>query len=178
MNSAEIVKLQKLIGTEADGFWGNKSIAACQQHLLKLMPTKNPWPNSSQNSLQAFYGSPGDESRLTLLDVSDLDVRYEGQHAKYIRCHTKVSASLRRILELIKSSSHSALLHAYDGCFNNRPMRGGTTPSLHARGAAIDFDAANNANLSHWPTNASMPLEIMEIFATIVTGKQIGRAHV
>lgn len=165
MNSSEIAKMQRVIGEVDDGFWGPKSIAACQRHLRSLMPLNNPWPASNQKALQAFYGSPGDESRLTNLDVSDLDVRYEGQHVKAIRCHSKVSASLRRILEALHNSPYASLLHAYDGCFNNRPMRGGLTPSLHARGAAIDFDAANNANLSHWPTNASMPLAVMEIFS-------------
>jgi len=44
-------------------------------------------------------------------------------------------------------------------------MRGGTSYSLHARGAAIDLDAENNGNLTHWPTAATMPLEVMECFA-------------
>ncbi len=32
----------------------------------------------------------------------------------------------------------------YDGSFNLRPMRGGTTLSMHAYGCALDFDAADN----------------------------------
>jgi hypothetical protein len=44
-------------------------------------------------------------------------------------------------------------------------MRGGSTPSLHARGAAIDLDPDNNANKQHWPASATMPFAVMEAFA-------------
>jgi hypothetical protein len=44
-------------------------------------------------------------------------------------------------------------------------MRGGSLPSLHARGAAIDLDADNNGNHVAWPVRATMPLEVMEAFA-------------
>ena len=53
----------------------------------------------------------------------------------------------------------------YYGVYNNRPMRGGTLPSLHARAAAIDLDADDNGNEVAWPAKADMPLEIMECFA-------------
>lgn len=165
MKSTEIIAMQKVIGVEPDGFWGPKSQTACQAHLRKLMPLNNPWPKADQKSLQAFYGSPGDESKLTPLNISDLGIKYEGNHVQRILCHSKVAQSLRRILVALKTSPFASLLNSFDGCYNNRPMRGSTTPSLHSRGAAIDFDAANNANLSHWPDNASMPLGVMEIFA-------------
>ena len=44
-------------------------------------------------------------------------------------------------------------------------MRGGYTPSLHARGAAIDFDSYDNGNSTHWPVGATMPIGVMEEFA-------------
>ncbi len=44
-------------------------------------------------------------------------------------------------------------------------MRGGSTPSLHARGAAVDLDPDYNGNLVSWPAKAAMPLEVMEAFA-------------
>jgi hypothetical protein len=36
---------------------------------------------------------------------------------------------------------------------------------MRARGAAIDLDPDNNGNLQSWPHAASMPFEVMEIFA-------------
>lgn len=35
-------------------------------------------------------------------------------------------------------------LDVYGGCFNNRPIRGGSRPSLHAWGIAIDMDPERN----------------------------------
>jgi hypothetical protein len=57
------------------------------------------------------------------------------------------------------------VIRRYFGCYVNRPIRGGSTPSLHARGAAIDFDANRNRNAQHWPVSATMPIEVMECFA-------------
>lgn len=164
MTQAQIKALQARIGTTPDGFWGPKSIAACPKHLKKLMPSPNPWPGTSQAELTAFYGAPGDESKLVNLDVSDLNVRYEGTKVKTIRCHGKVAASLKRVLVSL-AQTHPEVLADYNGCYNNRAMRGGSTPSLHARGAAVDFCAGTNGNLTSWPVKATMPIEVMEAFA-------------
>ncbi len=166
MNSTQIKAIQTRIGTTPDGFWGPKSIAACQKHLRSLMPKPNPWPKSDQKSLTAFYGAPGDESKLVNLNVEGLGIKYEGQPVKTVRCHQKVSASLHRIFtELSKFPEGQAVLAKYAGCFNNRPMRGGSLPSLHARGAAVDNDPDTNRNKQSWPVSATMPIEVMECFA-------------
>lgn len=164
MTTAEIKAIQTKVGTTPDGFWGPKSIAAAQAHLRALMPSPNPWPATDQASLTAFYGNTGDESKLVNLDVSMLDVRYDGKKCKTLRCHRKVAESLEVILTRL-SHSHPEVLRDYCGCFNDRPMRGGSTPSLHARGAAIDFCAGENMNLVSWPVRATMPFEVMEEFA-------------
>lgn len=164
MNQTQIKSIQSKIGVDADGFWGPKSIAACQKHLRNLMPKPNPWPKQDQASLTRFFGDAGDESRLTNLEVVGLGVRYEGKAVKTIRCNSAVAKSLWRVLSSL-SKTHPEILAQYAGCFNNRPMRGGSTPSLHARGAAIDFDPDTNGNLVSWPTKATMPLEVMEAFA-------------
>jgi hypothetical protein len=44
-------------------------------------------------------------------------------------------------------------------------MRGGSTPSLHARGAAIDLAPSTNGNREHWPSRSNMPIEVMEEFS-------------
>lgn len=163
MKTNQIKAIQSRLGVEPDGFWGPKSIAACQRHLRKLMPVPNPWPKTDQASLAAFYGAAGDESKLTNLDVTGLGLKYEGKAVKTVRCHQRVSASLRRVLQSL--SCHADILAEYAGCFNNRPMRGGSLPSLHARGAAVDFAPDTNGNLTSWPVKATMPFEVMEAFA-------------
>ena len=164
MNSDQIKATQTKVGTTPDGFWGPKSIAASQAYLRSLMPSPSPWPATDQASLTAFYGNAGDENKLVNLDVSDMEVRYDGSRVKTIRCHATVAASLKRVLVKL-SHSHPEILRDYCGCLNNRPMRGGSTPSLHARGAAIDFCAGDNGNHDSWPVKATMPFEVMEEFA-------------
>jgi len=163
MTREQIGAIQSKIGTTVDYFWGPKSIAACQRHLRSLMPSPNPWPKSDQASLTKFYGAAGDESQLVNLPAP-VPMYYEGKRIKTIRCHAKVAASLARALTAAYAVAPD-VVKIYDGCYNNRPMRGGSLPSLHARGAAIDLDAGNNGNLVSWPVRATMPLEVMEAFA-------------
>ena len=165
MTRNQIIELQKRIGAVGDGFFGPASIKACKAYLRALMPQDHPWPTTDQASLTKFYGRPGDETQLVNLAVGDLDIRYDGKNVKSVRCHHKVAPSLRRILEQISKTPHAWVLKEYGGCYNNRPMRGGSTPSLHARGAAIDLAPSTNGNREHWPSSANMPLEVMEEFA-------------
>jgi hypothetical protein len=165
MTPQQIKELQRKIGTTPDGFWGPKSEAAVRAHLRALMPTPNPWPATDQASLSAFYGAAGDESRLVYADVTGLGVKYDNVPVRRIRCHAKVADSLVRVLTAISRGPDRFLLELFAGVWNNRKMRGGDLPSLHARGAAIDLDPGGNGNLVHWPAKATMPLAVMEAFA-------------
>jgi hypothetical protein len=165
MTRTQIIELQKRIGTTPDGFWGPASIKACQEHLRRLMPFPNPWPASNQPALQGRYGSPGDESKLVNIDVAGLGVIYEGKGVRTIRVHRDCAESLLRVIRAIAESPFRYVLSEYGGVFNNRPMRGGSMPSLHARGAAIDLMPLANGLNTHWPTKANMPIEVMEMFA-------------
>jgi len=165
MQYHQIIELQKRIGTTPDGFFGEKSVAKCKEYLRSLMPKDHPWPTQDQASLTKFYGRAGDESQLVNLAVNDLDIRYDGKNVKSIRCHHKVAPSLRRVLENIAKTPHAWVLKEYAGVYNNRPMRGGSLPSLHARGAAIDLAPSTNQFRESWPRSANMPIEVMEAFA-------------
>lgn len=169
MNHSEIISIQKKIGAVADGFWGPRSISACQAHLRSLMPTPHPFPTQDQASLTRFYGEAGDESQLETIEFP-IPMFYEGRPVKKTRVHRRLAPSLLDILsELgeIHGDDKRIMSHVQDFCgiYNNRPMRGGSLPSLHARGAAIDLAAGTNANRTAWPVAATMPFEIMECFA-------------
>lgn len=169
MNERDIKSMQGKIGVEPDGFWGPKSIAACQHYLRSLMPRPNPWPRSDQASLTAFYGRPGDESKLVRIEFP-YPMYYEGKICRSTRVHKRCAPSLLDILteigeRHIEDRNIMEPAEDYGGCYNNRPMRNGSLPSLHARGAAIDLDADDNGFWAHWPLVADMPLEIMEIFS-------------
>lgn len=170
MTRAEIIKMQERIGTTPDGFWGPKSIAACQAHLQRLM-VKAPqqWPKSDQASLRAFYGAPGDESNLVSFTFP-YPIYYGGKLVKTGRCHKRVKDSLVRVLTAIGDrwkDDRGIMEEAedYGGIYNYRTKRGGSSWSLHAWGAAIDLDADDNGMKDAWPLRADMPLEIMEEFA-------------
>jgi hypothetical protein len=169
MNSEEIKKMQKKIGTTPDGFWGPKSIAACQKHLRSLMPKNNPWPKSDQASLRKFYGNPGDESNLVMINFP-YPMYYGGKLVTRTRVNKKCADSLLRVLNDIKDliPKHPEIkdeAEDFGGVYNNRNKRGGTSKSLHAYGAAIDLDADDNTFRDSWPMKSDMPLEIMEAFA-------------
>ena len=164
MTRDRIKRIQSTIGATVDGFWGPRSIAACQTYLRSLAPADANWPSPSQESLQGFYGSPGDESKLVAVNVEGLGLRYDGKPVKSIRCHDRVADSLKRVLTAL-AKTHPDILAQYAGVYNNRPMRGGSLPSLHARGAAIDLAADTNRLSQSWPVSADMPFEVMEAFA-------------
>jgi hypothetical protein len=163
MNHEAIKRMQAKIGTTPDGFWGPKSIAALRAHLRAMMPNPNPWPAADQASLTAFYGRPGDESKLIRISAP-VPMLYDGQRVTTLYVHHKVAESLSRALKAAYEVD-PATVQDYYGVYNNRAMRGGSLPSLHARGAAIDLDADRNGNLVSWPVAATMPLEVIECFA-------------
>lgn len=165
MTHSEIITLQEHIGTTPDGFWGAKSIAACQKHLRSLMPTPNPWPTGNDASVIRRFGYPGNEASLVNLPVHGLGVKYDGKMVRTIRCHGKVADSLLAVIADIADSPAAWILGQYAGCFNDRPMRGGSRNSKHAWGIAIDFAPATNGLRNHWPTRANMPIDAMECFA-------------
>ena len=164
MTRAQIIAIQDRIGTTPDGFWGPKSIAACQKHLRALMPKDSNWPSQSQAALQGFYGSPGDESKMVRMSLP-AGTLYDGKRVTSTRVHARCAESLSRVLQAIADSPQRDILKEFAGVFNNRPMRGGSLPSLHARGAAIDLAPDTNRLSQHWPVSATMPLEVMEAFA-------------
>lgn len=163
MTRDKIIEMQRKIGAEPDGFWGPESIAACQKYMRSLMPKPNPWPGTSQDALTAFYGKAGDESKLVNI-AAPKGLLYDGKQCKTVRCHAKVAVSLSNILFRL-ATDFPEIAAKFAGCYNNRAMRGGSLPSLHARGAAVDFDPDNNGNKTHWPSVAAMPFGVMEMFA-------------
>ena len=165
MTKNQIIELQKHVGTEADGFWGPKSIAATKRHLRSLMPKNNLWPRSSQSALRAFYGDPDDNSVIVRVKAPSWMRLYDSdKRVSSIACHKKVADSLLRVLR-DAYKSQPEFVRRYFGCHVDRPMRGGTKPSTHAYGAAVDFSASTNRNKQSWPVSANMPIEVMEAFA-------------
>lgn len=100
----------------------------------------------TQAECRRFYGAPG--TNHTVLDLP-YEMTYEGKPVKRItinkKCADSAYAALSKIASEYNASDRKALgLSIYAGCYNNRPMRGGTQLSMHAYACAIDFDPARN----------------------------------
>lgn len=96
---------------------------------------------SSSECLKIF-GHPGSESSLALWDVpSSLEL---GAIPKRIYCSKLLPLALEEAFRNLIDTTCVNELRTWDGCFNIRQKKGGTTYSMHAWGLAIDVNAAWN----------------------------------
>lgn len=91
MNQDQIAAMQQRIKTAIIHFlklmgFGGKSQTACRDYLTSLMPKPNPWPLPDQKSLKIFYGEPGNESNLVMIDFP-YPMYYGGKHVTRTRVH-------------------------------------------------------------------------------------------
>jgi peptidoglycan hydrolase-like protein with peptidoglycan-binding domain len=119
-----------------------------QTHLpARPAPVNNRWPNRSQ--LESFYGSPG--TGHTILNIPyPMRIAWDTrQSVNRVTVHSKCADSLDRILkEILRVYGYDELrklgIDLFGGIYNNRPIRGGSVPSVHAYAAAIDLDPERN----------------------------------
>jgi hypothetical protein len=71
------------------------------------------------------------------------------QQIKTFNCHELVAAPITRVFERAVEAYGEAKfqelrLHLFGGCYNYRPMRGGSSLSMHSWGIAVDLDPTHN----------------------------------
>lgn len=156
-----------------DGWAGDETEAAwrAETGFADPAPEVEGWPLPDERSLIDFYGPPGPSELVTIR--LPYPMRLAWDHSETVtrtRCHRKVAESLQAALEGILEhygdvdAVAEARMDLYGGCYNKRPQRGGRAWSLHAWGAAIDLDPTRNRNLWPWPSKATMPVAVIEIF--------------
>ena len=92
----------------------------------------------------AKWGDPvNNEGKFMVLwDVpTSLEV---GTIPKKIYCHRAMIEPLTKAFNNVISRGLVGQIKTWDGCFNRRKKRGGTSMSLHSWGIAIDINAAWN----------------------------------
>lgn len=105
------------------------------------------WPRQSE--CPAFYGKPGMNQTLLILPYP-MRLAWDRQIVVgKITINKKCAESAKRALDKIASIYTGAQRQAlgidlFGGCYNNRPMRGGSQLSMHAFACAIDFDPERN----------------------------------
>lgn len=88
------------------------------------------------------YGPPEREAAMVLWDVPDeLEL---GVIPKRIYCNRDMVKPLEKAFNNIISGGFLNELRTWDGCFNIRTKRGGSTQSLHSWGIAVDINASWN----------------------------------
>ena len=106
------------------------------------------WPR--QQDARSFYGSPGtNHAKLVLPFPMFLawDLKTE---IKTFTINKKCLESAQRAFAVIAQAYPTAKdrralgIDLFGGCFNDRPMRGGSQPSMHSYACAIDFDPERN----------------------------------
>lgn len=96
---------------------------------------------TSQQCLNKF-GQPEMEKGMVLWDVpTELEI---GVIPKRLYCNKEMVEPLGKAFKNLIETGHVKELKTWDGCFNIRRKRGGSTPSLHSWGLAIDVNAAWN----------------------------------
>ncbi|SIS63520.1 M15 family metallopeptidase [Belliella pelovolcani] len=110
---------------------------------------ESKWPKQYTPAFEQFYGPKG--SSLTYAECPyELKIAWNpNQKVWRFLCHEKVKSSIEKVMRAVLD--HYGLeqvqelrLDYFGGCYNDRSIRGGTLPSMHSWGIAIDFDPANN----------------------------------
>jgi hypothetical protein len=110
-----------------------------------------PWPHQSQAEMEKFFGPAGaNQTTLALPDGYPMRVAWDlPKPVTRFACHEKIHDAARRVLVRVFDHYGPARikglgLDLFGGCLNVRRMRGGSAWSMHAWGAAIDFDPERN----------------------------------
>lgn len=92
---------------------------------------------------QKKYGTPSSSNPcMVMWDVpSILEI---GVIPKKIYCNRDLVIPLSKAFQNLIHTGHVNELKTWDGCFNVRKKRGGSTMSLHSWGVAVDMNAFSN----------------------------------
>ncbi|MCH7401533.1 M15 family peptidase [Belliella kenyensis] len=115
----------------------------------ELAQRRSPWPKQYTPEFDQFYGKKG-SSLVYAHSPYELKIAWNtSQKVSRFMCHEKVKDSIEKVLRAVlnhygPSRLKELRLDYFGGCYNDRSIRGGTLPSMHSWGIAIDFDPSNN----------------------------------
>jgi hypothetical protein len=135
-----------------DGLYGPNTMYGIEQwqDLMRddhTVDAPHSWP--AYHNLESFYGAPG-ENLVTVPAPYPMRLAWDKTSTvTRITLNKKCAASAQDVLaEVLKVYGIDAIrelhLDLYGGGYNKRKMRGGSSWSVHAYGAAMDFDPERN----------------------------------
>jgi hypothetical protein len=113
------------------------------------------WPHDDTHSLIAFYGQPGKVELGHVIVPWHMVFSWDTHHvvprfAMHVKCIEPMHRILNNIWQHYKQSQDAIEdigMHLWGGAYNPRTVRGSSRWSVHAFGAAVDFDPdANEMN--------------------------------
>jgi hypothetical protein len=109
------------------------------------------WPVQTQREMEKFFGPVGaNQTVLVLPRDYPLKIAWDrARRVSQITCHERVHDAAKRVFARVLDHYGPARIAGlgvdlFGGCLNVRRMRGGTAWSMHAWGAAFDFDPERN----------------------------------
>lgn len=148
-----------------DGYWGPSTANAVEEYLYykenlvapavwrpeeRELPNPSPWPKAYTPAFDAFYGPVGEANLVRVAFPYPMKLAWNtSQKVTSTRCHKQVANSVTTIfMEVLKHYGQTQIselrLDYFGGCYNKRPIRGGTKWSMHSWGIAFDFDPMRN----------------------------------
>ena len=119
-------------------------------------------PSGLDEIIETFGDSndPRFEADNIVLFTLPYTLLFEGQEVKHARCHELLVDNFLKAFQDIKDAGFESQVKNFSGIFNKRTQKGGTRPSTHSWGIAIDLEAEK------FPLGSSerFPDEIVTIF--------------
>jgi len=116
---------------------------------------------SAQDQIIAKYGLPGPDYQAKYCNMWDIQKDFPWFPAKRVLINTDFKAKLYVAFKRMEQAGVHSEIKTFDGCYNDRSVRGRTSKSLHAWAMAIDINASTE-KLAQDKTNWSATfLDIM-----------------
>lgn len=147
--------VQREVGVRPDGVFGDITLRAIADKLgVEPPPSTGGWPRDTYQEMEAFYGHHGDTDQHIQI-IPPYQLYFDGRPLTKITVHKKIASAVIEALSVVldhygAQEIKMLKLDVFDGCFNDRPKRGGSSWSTHAYAAALDFYAeGNELHLDH-----------------------------
>lgn len=99
---------------------------------------------SAQQQLLAKYGPPDHAHIVTSCVVWQIKEDFPWFPANAFLINKDFKDVLFKAFKALEAAGLHTEIETYDGCYNDRPVRGSSAASVHSWAAAIDLNAATN----------------------------------
>jgi len=160
----QLKALEKNIETgKVDGFLGPQTNVALDSLIFLIkhkrppvpfrdheVPNASRWPVEGSREFRERFGEQGESNLVSITPAYPHKLAWDlSKTVRTIRCHKEVADSLSRVLtKVLEEYGQERIselgLDIFAGCFNPRKKRGGSSPSMHSWGIALDYYNAKN----------------------------------